>query len=400
MYLPYTIFRFVLAFVLLGQPALRSLGRVPSHFQEPTTINANKTPGISDLEKAGLRGPVRECTQESTTPGFAGHPETKYSNTAEYDTEGRVIKTVVFGQDGNKWISSRIYDEHGQLMKTSSGQADAPMNETIYHYDEKGRLSGYASPGAMGRETTRFEYDEKGRKTRVVTSNEPASTSGPYGATSFMYNGEGTDLYYPAPNGGSVRTLYDENDRPIETRIYSAEGQMLQRLFQSYDAAGRPSETKVVLGDITAILPAEMKAQLLAEPGAAQEMQRQLAQLLGAESEMFKTSYVYDPGGNLIEKRLHVGYNQETVTSFTYDGNGNKIREISKTFGDVNPPRNDAGVRAATAALDEGALGSEVTYSYKYDEYGNWTEQAAYSKLPPEGASGNATVCRRTIAYY
>ncbi|HWW18956.1 MAG TPA: hypothetical protein VNY81_10060 [Candidatus Saccharimonadales bacterium] len=363
-------------------------------------MNVNKTPATSDREKAGLRGPVRECTQESTTPGFAGHPETKYTSTAEYDTEGRVTRTIVFGQDGHKWISSNIYDEHGQLVKTTSGNADATMVETTYRYDEKGRLSGYASPGAVGRETTGFEYDEHGRKTRTVTSNEPASASGPYGATSFMYNGEGTDLYYPAPKGGSVRTLYDENDRPVETQIYSAEGQMLQRLVQSYDAAGRPSETKVVLGDITAILPAEMKAQLLAEPGAAQEMQRQLAQLLGAESEMFKTSYVYDPRGNLIEKRLHVGYNQETVTSFAYDGNGNKIREISKTFGDVNPPRNDAGVQGTTAAPDEGAQGSEVTFSYKYDEYGNWTEQAAYSKVPPEGASGNATVCRRTITYY
>jgi YD repeat-containing protein len=363
-------------------------------------MNVNKTPAISDREKAGLRGPVRECTEERTTPAFAGHPETKYSSTSEYDTEGRVIKTIVSGQDGSKWISSHIYDVHGQLVKTTSGNADATMVETTYRYDEKGRLSGYASPGAMGSETTRFEYDERGRKTRVVISDEPASARGPYGATSFAYSAEGADLYYPAPKGGSVRTLYDENDRPIETQVYVAEGQMLQRLVQSYDAGGRPSETKILLGDPLAMLPAEFKTQVLNEPGGAEEMQRHIAELFGVQGQMFKTSYVYDPEGRLTEKRIHIGYNEETVTSFAYDGNGNKIREISKTSGDANPPRNDGGVQSATAAPDGWAQGSEVTYSYKYDGYGNWTEQAAYSKSRPDGASENAAICRRTITYY
>src|ERR1700730_13959093 len=140
MYLPDATFRFVVSFLLLGLPAPPLLGHVPSRFQEPTIMNVNKTPAISDREKAGLRGPVRDYTEETTTPAFAGHPETKYTSTSEYDTEGRVIKTIVSGQDGSKWISSRIYDVHGQLVKTTSGNADATMVETTYRYDEKGRL--------------------------------------------------------------------------------------------------------------------------------------------------------------------------------------------------------------------------------------------------------------------
>jgi hypothetical protein len=66
-------------------------------------------------------------------------------------------------------------------VKTTFGKADAPAEETIYHYDDKGRLASYAGRGAIGSETTRFEYDEQGRKTRVVTSNVPASPAGPYG---------------------------------------------------------------------------------------------------------------------------------------------------------------------------------------------------------------------------
>jgi hypothetical protein len=176
------------------------------------------------------------------------------------------------------------------------------------------------------------------------------------------YSIEGGDLYNPVPQGGTVKTFYNESDRPAETQVYSAEGQMMQRLVQSFDAAGRPTETKVVLGDIAAMLPAETKAQLLNEPGAGEEMQRQVAELFGPQGEMFKMSYVYDTDGRLTEKRSHMGYNEETVTSYVYDSNGNKIRETSKTSGDANPPRNDAGLQNATAGPDRSREESEVTY--------------------------------------
>ena len=120
-------------------------------------------------------------------------------------------------------------------------------------------------------------------------------------------------------------------------------------MVQSYNAAGQVLETKVVVEDLAAILPAEMKTQLLAEPGAAEELKHQLAALLGARAEMFKTSYIYDTEGQLTEKRDHLGYNLETVTSFVYDGNGNKVEEHATTSGDANPPRNEAGTQGAAA---------------------------------------------------
>ena len=359
-----------------------------------------KSLAMSAREKAGLRGPVRECTEERTRPAFPGFPEAKFTNATEYDMEGRIVKTVAINPDGSKWISSNVYDDQGRLAKTISGKADGSVDETIYHYDEKGRLVDYTGRGATGSETTRFEYDQQGRKTRVVTSNVPASPAGPYGGTSMAYALEGLDLYHPVPQGGTVKTLYDESDRPVETQVYTAEAQMMQRLVQSYDAAGRPTETKVVLGDIAAVFPAEMKAQLLNEAGGAEELQRQVAQLFGGQGEMFKTSYVYDAQGRLTEKRVHVGYSQEMVTSYVYDNNGNKIKETSKTSGDANPPRNDGGVQVATADAAASTQDSEVTYIYKYDGYGNWTEQTTHSKPRPDGASENSAICLRTITYY
>lgn len=363
---------------------------------------SGKTPGPSDREKAGLRGPVQSCTEERTTPTVAGFPETKYVSVTEYDREGRVVKMITFGQDGAKWIASRSYDERGNLVKTSSGKADAPADETIYHYDEKGRLAGYGGQGMLGRETTRFEYDEQGRKTRVVTSDAPASPAGPYGATAMSYSAIGGDLSYPVPQGGKVKTVYDESDRPVEAQIYTADGQMLQRLVQSYDQSGRITETKIVMGDLSAMLPEEAKAELMKEPGGVEELQRQFAELLGGLNEMFKTSYVYDARGLLIERRDHVGYSEETVTSYAYDDNGNKIKEMSKTSGDVNPPRRDGGAQGVgdDARAAAAARNSEVTYSYKYDGYGNWIEQSTRAGTGAEGAAADIASSRRTIVYY
>jgi hypothetical protein len=43
---------------------------------------------------------------------------------------------------------------------------------------------------------------------------------------------------------------------------------------------------------------------------------------------------------------------------------------------------------------------SEITYRYKYESYGNWTEQAMQSKSRRDSAFENADICRRTITYY
>jgi YD repeat-containing protein len=401
MYRPDAMSRFVVVFLfLIALPGSLVPTNPPHRFQEAATMPRKKSPAMSAREKAGLRGPVRECTEETTRLAVPGFPEAKFTNATEYDTEGRIVKTVAINPDGSKWISSNVYDDQGRLAKTISGKADGSVDETIYHYDEKSRLVDYTGRGATGSETTRFEYDQQGRKTRVVTSNVPASPAGPYRGTSVAYALEGLDLYHPVPQGGTVKTVYDESDRPVETQVYTAEGQRMQRLVQSYDAAGRPTETKVVLGDVAAMFPAEMKAQLLNEAGGAEELQQQVAQLFGGQGEMFKTSYVYDAQGRLTERRIHVGYSEETVTSYVYDSDGNKIKETSKTSGDANPPRNDGGVQVATADTAASARDSEVTYSYKYDGYGNWTEQTTHSKPRPDGASENSAICLRTITYY
>jgi YD repeat-containing protein len=363
-------------------------------FQEAATMPPKKGLAKSDREKARLLGPVRECTEKRTRPAVPGLPEAEFTNTREYDTEGRVVKTVTINQDGSKWVSANTYDEYGRLVKTTTGQESGPVDETTYQYDEKGRMAGYAGRGSRN-ETTRFEYSEDGRKTRVVTSTQPPSPDGPYGKASMLLSLEfGEDLYFPTPLGGAVKTVYDENDHPTELQVYVAGGRLVERLVRTYDSVGRTVETKAVMEDISATFPDDFAKGLLNQPGAAEELKRQLSELLGPQQEFGKITYAYDSEGRVTESHSNFGPQEEIVTKFIYNNQGDKIEERTTSSG--NP------LDAANASTGPHATGveSSLAYVYKYDSYGNWIEQATQSKSLPDGALQNAGICRRTITYY
>jgi YD repeat-containing protein len=208
-------------------------------------------------------------------------------------------------------------------------------------------MVGYSQPSSRN-QVTRFEYSENGRKTRVATSTLQPSSDGPYGKDSMLLSLEfGEDLYYPTPLGGAVKTLYDENDRPTELQVYVAGGRLIERLVRTYDSAGRPVETKAVVEDISAMFPADFAKELLNQPGAEEELQRQLSELLGPQREFGKITYTYDSEGRVTEKHNNFGPT-EIVTKFIYNNQGDKIEERTTTSGN---PLDAANASAASHAM-------------------------------------------------
>ena len=69
------------------------------------TSDGQKTihPTISDREKEGLRGSVKQFTDETIIPGVQGGPEIRFSRTVEYDPDGRILSASA---DGSKWVST------------------------------------------------------------------------------------------------------------------------------------------------------------------------------------------------------------------------------------------------------------------------------------------------------
>lgn len=215
----------------------------------PETIHST----ISDREKAGLRGSVKQCTEETITPGVQGGAEIRFSQTTEYDPDGRILSTSRGStDDGWKWVTTNTYDDNGRLTKTISGiaivtadGAAAPTEagtETLYAYDEAGRLRSITKSGKEAGSRSEFHYDEQGRKTAVqhfdpdVKRAQAMHSGSPWDATGAW-----------VPLGGNITTIYDGNDQPTEAQTRNAEGRIVSRFVRTCDANGRILEEKQIL---------------------------------------------------------------------------------------------------------------------------------------------------------
>jgi YD repeat-containing protein len=73
-------------------------------------------------------------------------------------------RTVQSG--GSEWVTSQTYDAEGRLVKTASDKLGEPGTESVYAYDEAGRLLSITNSPKKGNRTD-FRYDEQGRKTTI-----------------------------------------------------------------------------------------------------------------------------------------------------------------------------------------------------------------------------------------
>jgi YD repeat-containing protein len=99
--------------------------------------------------------------------------------------------------------------------------------------------------------------------------------------------------------------------------------------------------------DISAMFSADFAKELLNQPGAEEELQRQLSELLGPQREFGKITYTYDSEGRVTEKHNNFGPT-EIVTKFIYNNQGDKIEERTTTSGN---PLDAANASAASHAM-------------------------------------------------
>jgi hypothetical protein len=118
-----------------------------------------------------------------------------------------------------------------------------------------------------------------------------------------------------------------------------------------------------------------------------------IAELLGPQKAISEISYVYDAQGRMIEKRERLGRSLEIVTAITYNEHSDKLREMISQSGDPNVPKGVSPGGDTGAVLPQR---TERKYSYRYDAFGNWTEQAVTSA----DSAGPAIVTRRTLKYF
>jgi hypothetical protein len=324
---------------------------------------------ISDRLRAGLRGPVKTCSD------FFWKRADSVCDT-EYGTDGRMLgwrfrSSQSSGGSRVEHVYSyeRVYsyDGMGRLIGITGGSA-----ETYEVYDEKGKKAWLPTGPSKADVSDDFHYDEQGKKTRVRTVPPRPDQLGftvIFDSKMFEVTEEGRSLN----GGGSVTTRYNDDDQPIECLVRDAHGELLTQIFHNYTNGRLISETLVIVRE-NFEATREMRERFSDEQARANIAKTRafLGQLQGLRIE---SSYVYDD--DRVIRRLTQMGNFKQDESMTYNEQGDEAWTVMIRSG-VDDER------------------SEFRYVYEYDRHANWTERTTINTERPSDPNTH----RRTFAYY
>jgi antitoxin component YwqK of YwqJK toxin-antitoxin module len=188
----------------------------------------------TDREQDGLRGPVKSCVEGTG----------KRLITTEYGVDGRLLTTrTSYAHSG--WVNTNYYSG-GHLVKGSSAKSGEPTTETLFAYDEAGKLKEIRHTDGKGNLTS-SRYDQQGRWThydangRVIEENQVQENAAP----TFRFNHEQLEAINKAieskMSGKRGTGRYDSQGRVIE-ECETATGIVTKT---SYNERGDKSEERV-----------------------------------------------------------------------------------------------------------------------------------------------------------
>src|SRR6266550_3104489 len=294
----------------------------------------------------------------------------------------------------------------GRLVKTASGKLGEPGTESVYAYDEAGRLLSITNSPEKGNRTD-FRYDEQGRKTTVQTFDPKTLQS----RQNSMFGGSPWDAAqagFGVSAGGNVTTIYRENDKPTEAQVHDAEGRIVSRVVRTYDANGRIMEENQIQENPALLMVDKFSAEQRVELDDKQleAMNKAMKSMLSGRSGTGKT-YTYDAQGRVKEVRDR-NFALDTVTTTGYNEHGDKSEERMTLTDNTAFPvgvaysmdENGTLIPATvsnTPSVPERPKLDVIEYRYEYDQYGNWTEQTVIHRSESNEYS---TVRHRTLTYY
>jgi hypothetical protein len=366
---------------------------------------------MSDREQAGFRGPVKICVEDST---FSDQRVMR--TTTEYRPDGKLLETRSDHGNGFTLMFTHEYDSYGRLIKIKPANSDYPNSEIVYVYDDAGRNLSITNTANGDR--TDFEYDG-GRKVGIQRFDPKTlerSRSCAYAVSAWDATTSGAGV----PDGGTIATIYDDDDRPIEMQTRDAGGRIMSRILRTYNAAGLVIEEKPIVENAARrFLDRIPKQTLVAMAGdegdggqdQPTEMQigvlnKELTVLLSGREEA-GTWHTYDAQSRIKSVR-EVNFAFDKTTEIIYNERGdtaewrrtvsrNSVLPIGVGFsveddGTLTPSKPDA--EPPESPFDSIDV---FRYSYQYDDHGNWTELTSYCDKNSDVPSA---VCRRKLTYY
>ena len=258
----------------------------------------------------------------------------------EYTYENDRLKTVAHNTTSNTAdvVYNFEYDELGR--KTAVKVGNQALSTNVYSPDRKSRLDEvqYGNGGKV-----KYTYDEFDRVTGVGYDNDESPRF------SYEYDSKGRAAFVKdATDGGTIRTGYDQTDRPNETEQRDGEGNLKYRTLVEYDKKNR--------------------VKAFNEATAAQN---------------FKTEYTYDADNRVTKVR----YNSSDTSKvdYVYD-KLNRITSRTVTNGTSSyatqfayaPGATMYGENATTplvSSITQGEGENAMNFAYTYDNRGNITSE-------------------------
>jgi hypothetical protein len=353
---------------------------------------------MSDLARWELRGSVRTLR----THFAEWNPETgdwlplKSRFVATFRSDGQLSEIEHHNPDGSVPREFRLFDEAGRLTEDQWWSNDILTRRVVHTYDVGGRAASAATVNVDGtkHETERCQYDENGRKTKIVFLAVP-ETSGATcsaGSCGTMFGVDGTNVAYSAPGATTSTTIYDEHDRPSEVIFHDATQALVSRVVFSRDDEGRLLSERMEFAGPRGVLGPAMDANMPTDERASL---MELLKTVFEDHTFSHATYAYDEKGHRIETVRRMGTWSEERVTVRYDDFDNPVEEV----------RSDA---SREMRMDDGVVKTEdkpphvqhVRFQYQYDAYSNWTERIVSQRLEPNADMRPSNIERRTFTYY
>lgn len=265
--------------------------------------------------------------------------------TITFNSAGNILDYTYRNPDSSTWGRVATYSDSGRLISTDTrNSAGEPVSKQLYTYDEAGRLIAEQkiSADSATSPSTTYAYDASGRKIKEQILDYNPDENG-------IIDIEGYDLFVLTRNTRLIKTIYDDQDTPVEVFLYNENGEITSRFEIAHDAEGKPLEVTQFIDDF-------------------------------GPRPLWKRMHAYDKHGRLIEtKEAMAGKNVKHQT-FTYDAHGYRAEEIS-----YDP---------------KGFVQNRTTYTRDYDEQDNWTVEVISGSAGGQEPLKPAKVSRRTLTYY
>lgn len=329
-----------------------------------------------------------------------------------YNARGRIVRsrTTYYDENGRGTFSEESYDELLNVVERREGQgaaggAAAGARLVTYVYDPLGRSTeetAWTSDGSVRLKTTRWKYDDRGRKIEEVRLDGKGQITG---RSTYEYDSFGrrtSEAVYDRSGSTPLRVLrwaYDEWGNQNQQTDLAPDGQtVLGRLDWKYDSRGR-RVTEIRWGPGARAIISSVNWSYDDRGNKTSEVVYDK----DGETILSRATWKYDAAGNLLQEARYGrgGAERVLLKSYEYDEHGHlRIEREIGPHGEVQAERryayNDQGLRSEVGEFQQGKLLRRTRW--EYDKNGSRTAEA-YEDAQGKPLRGQFGYTRQQIEY-